>query len=211
MPGDTGPGTSVLEKGDAVDGFFGLVPSEEMIGGNELASLLSFSSGANIIANNDAGWLKFVLDGKILFTPLCGFRSGILWNHLNTANIVYGSRQVQVNGYIFSVRLPRGVVADPSGLPDSYTNSAFPEESDDETEWGRTIRRCQDGRYASYSTADLGVVSTTYGNWCQESARVIPARFHIVRGGGQGAQGLYVRDDTTTRQWRPFLELIGKV
>lgn len=103
---DTLPGEGT-QVGEAVSGvkFFGEVSSDNLISGSELAMKVGIKEGTEI---DDAGWLKFVDNGKTLFIAKKPFRSNISWNHIKENNAVYGDSTIKIGNDIYKVRLPQG-------------------------------------------------------------------------------------------------------
>lgn len=103
------PGPKNLISGTMTLGFFGEVPSSELISGNSLASSVGISQGSAQFS--DTPWLKFAVDGKILFIAKKPIRSAISWDAINTAKCVYGDEGDKVivqNGHSYKVRLLKG-------------------------------------------------------------------------------------------------------
>ena len=100
------PGAKNLIAGTMQAGFFGEVSASELISGDALASLVGISQGTS--QNSTAGWLKFAWQGKILFVAKKAFRNSISWDHINSANAVYGDKTVEIGGLTYKVRLLRG-------------------------------------------------------------------------------------------------------
>lgn len=94
IPGDTGPGPTTLIAGDATEGYFGIVPSTDLIAGNTLAAAIGLTAGSAV--NNTVDWQKFIWQGKVLFSPLRGFRTNLNWTNVYQAGAIYGS---DTNGF----------------------------------------------------------------------------------------------------------------
>lgn len=105
------PGEKNLVVGTMEQGFFGEVPSSEFITGDALCSELGITEGTSKFINEP--WLKFALDGKILFRPKKAIRSHISWEHINEKNCVYGDRIIEINGVKYKVRLMKGALTNP--------------------------------------------------------------------------------------------------
>lgn len=82
------PGSKYLLAGDRDAGFFGYVLSADFISGTALATELGITAGT--AQNSDAPWIKYIVDGKIRFTPLKTFRHSIPWDAIYNAGAVYG-------------------------------------------------------------------------------------------------------------------------
>lgn len=69
-------------------GYFGVVTSDNFIGGNSFAAAVSFTSGT---AQHDTiGWLKFYWHGMITFIAKKPIRYNVQWNHIKSHNCQYG-------------------------------------------------------------------------------------------------------------------------
>ena len=82
----TGPGPTTIQTGNWERGFFGLVAATDMPTNPELQGLI----GAGTAFGSNAGWLKFIWKGKVLFYPLHRVATSISWNQLYLAGLVYG-------------------------------------------------------------------------------------------------------------------------
>lgn len=100
------PGNKFLLGGDIGAGYFGIVPSTQLITGDALASLVGISDGTSQFS--DEGWLKFAYQGKIQFIAKKPIRSAIKWNSISAANCVTGARTVIIGGLTYKVRLMKG-------------------------------------------------------------------------------------------------------
>lgn len=108
---NVGPGPQDLIAGTPGAGFYGEVPVSELITGTALASAIGLTAGTAQHSNEP--WLKFNLDGRTLFVAKKPYRHSISWNHISTANAVYGSRTIEINGETYKVRLLKGSATDP--------------------------------------------------------------------------------------------------
>lgn len=214
------PGSGFLIGGDMTEGFFGEVASAELITGDALASEVGISAGTS--QNSTAGWLKFALDGKILFVAKKPIRHTISWNNINAANCVYGGKTVVIGGLTYKVRLMKGAEVDPFNYeatdrdaigsewnrlmlpihvnaPSSWVYPAF--VASPTKDWG-----------IDYTDTDL-VTASTAGDgsysWCQETRSSDTAR-RVARGGGgvSGSDAGASSTATASYGWRPVLELV---
>lgn len=87
--------------------FYGEIPSSQFITGNQLASTVGLTEGVNIFPNEP--WLKFSLDGVILYISKKSIRHSISWNHLNSKNLVYGNKTITIQGKTYKIRLPKAI------------------------------------------------------------------------------------------------------
>ncbi len=105
-------GSNMLIKGTMQQGYFGTVPASELWTGTQLSSAVGISQGT--VQFDDTPWLKFALDGKILFRPMKAFRHSTSWNTINGVGCVFGTKTVTKNGHTYKVRLMKGALTDPS-------------------------------------------------------------------------------------------------
>lgn len=115
-----GPGPQTTDKyykrADGKEsGFFGTLNASEVASADDLKTL----TGWNVTAPT---WMKFILDGKILFIPTTTLVDGIARSTMYQKGLVYGrddfggfpdgngvlqNKKLVVNGYTYLVRLPR--------------------------------------------------------------------------------------------------------
>jgi hypothetical protein len=221
------PGSKFLIGGDMQAGFFGEVSASELISGDALASLVGISQGTS--QHSTAGWLKFAWQGKILFVAKKTFRRSISWDHINSANAVYGDKTVEIGGLTYKVRLPKGVNKDPAGaysgaichgsewnrlmLPIHQgainKNWAYPDNVESDIPvWSHNLGT---GNQGMYTDEDL-LTHSSYGSgsrsWCQEVGERSDYR---IRRGGNGVSLSFSgasSDRTAELGWRPCLELV---
>lgn len=207
---DLGPGTC--------KGFFGEVSTDELINGEELADIVDLTAGT--AHNSDAPWLKFLLDGKILFVSKRTYRYGISWDDLHAANVVYGNRIVEIDGLQYRIRLLKGAdPADfdyghgPSGTLQSEWIRLMYNVSKDSATYPKTGQIGEN--WAEYDQSDaVGGLNISAGNgrasWCQETASNVAN--HRVCCGGYSVTypGFYSSSsDGTSSGWRIALELVS--
>lgn len=123
---NSGPGSKRLQYGTDKLGYFGSVAPAQFFSPNELRKQLNFQIGTD--NNNDAlNWVKAFYQGKVLFFPQFPFATGITWNQLYAAGLVYGvdgpgafpaasgqvnqQRFVNIGSDVFKVRLFNPFVA----------------------------------------------------------------------------------------------------
>ena len=213
------PGNPMLIAGNMEQGYFGVVPSSQLITGDALASMVGISSGTSQFSSE--GWLKFAYQGKIQFVAKKPIRYSISWDSINSANCVYGDKTITIGGLTYKVRLMRGANKDPAG---DYRGSV-----NHNSEWNKLMLpihiEAKDKSWAhpnnveayvpywgiDFTDADLH----THRNqgdgsysWCQEAAE-IPVR-RLSRG-YQGVSYSYSDFPSTSYAysgWRPVLELV---
>lgn len=228
------PGSPFLIAGDMQEGFFGEVPSSELITGDALASQVGISQGNS--QHSAAGWLKFAWKGKILFIAKKPIRNSISWDAINTAKCVYGDsgdKTVEIGGLTYKVRLMRAL--EPSNDPKT-TASANSGTVNHYSEWNRLMCQIHEqaidkswdypnniendigilehnlgsGRQGMYSDADLVVKSGDgRASWCQEMGTSTSYRLHR----GYNGVSYSIRDTSSCPYsyfgWRPVLELVS--
>ena len=84
-----GLGPQELIGGNMTAGFFGEVLSSEFITGDQLITELGITQGTS--QYSDTPWLKFALDGEIVYIPKKPIRHSISWEHIYQAGAVYGT------------------------------------------------------------------------------------------------------------------------
>ena len=217
----TNIGASETLEGAAYNeaGYFGTVTASKLFTGTELANAVGITQG--IVQHDDTPWLKFYLDGKILFTPMKPIRNSISWNTLLSSNCVYGNKMVDKGELKFKVRLLKGIVTD-------VYNSTLAQFH--YSEWNRLIlpihiqSKDKSWKHSAYVEQDLVswlvdftdedlCTSTTSGNGnytiCQELNE--NGQENITRGYDGASSG---RTNTKTATWnllgwRPVLEVIS--
>lgn len=223
ITGSTGPGPEELigytltNNDTQIAGFFGEVPTSEFIDGDALASMIGLTSGVS--QNSTVPWLKFILDGKILFIPKMTIRHSISWDQINNANAVYGNREINILGHQFKVRLLQGINPGES-VTVSY---GFDLPETHQSEWNRLFYPiCEDDvtypktsqvgpNWVTYTGAELNI-SYGYGGrtWCQETPSDSSTRRSFR---GYDAVSSLVWIDTSSAKtyygWRPVLELVS--
>lgn len=213
---------TLVEVGNSVTGFYGEVGVNELITGDTLAIAIGLDDGAPIA---DAGWLKFSLDGRVLYVAKRPLRHSISWNSINTVGAVFGTTTVVINGDTYKVRLLKGTNAGPVtrdwGYDEPYTHGS---------EWNRLLYRVSanpfgdtrntlgsegiaTGDWASYSEADIGTaMAYTGGNgglsWCQETGTTGTTRVSRGNSGVSHSTQDISSNVTTYLGWRPVLELV---
>lgn len=221
-----GPGPATLIAGDMQAGFFGEVSASELISGDALASLVGISEGTS--QHSTAGWLKFAWQGKILFVAKKAFRHSISWDHINSANAVYGDKSVVIDGLSYKIRLLKGANKDPAGAYDGAIchgsewnrlmlpihqeainkNWAYPDNVESDIPvWAHNLGTGTQGRYTDMDLLTHYNYGSGSYSWCQEVAESAARRVY------RGYHGVSNSSSTTSsftgfnRGWRPCLEL----
>lgn len=211
------PGPNELIGGDMTAGFFGEVSVEELFTGEEVASLIGLSAGVS--QYNTEPWLKFALDGKILYVAKKPYRHSPSWLSIYQAGAVYGIDDVgpfpsggpvnqltviKKGSHNLKVRLLTG------GNTDPFTSS-------DGSEWNRLLYKVhasdpEGTPWVSYTNDDINIaVNNGRYNWCQETSAADNAG-RATRGNFSGLTHISAYDATyganSKYGWRPVLELI---
>ena len=204
--------------------FLGEVPSDEFIDGKSLANHIGLTEGR--LCNVVAPWLKFILDGNIIYVPMKPLMHSVSWNAINKCGAAFENEGATINvgGENYDITLLRGVNRNCIisgryyGWDMDFTHTS---------EWNRLMYPIHSGihtdndnpsnpsvpyaQWATYSDDDLTVYHGT-GNgtvtWVQE-AQNTDTTFRFFR----GCNGVtYVVRNTTTNAnsyngWRPSLRL----
>lgn len=101
-----GPGPAKLIGGNENAGFYGEIPTSELITGDELARRIGLTAGVS--QNINEPWLKFSYMGKTEFIAKKPFRHSISWNNINAVNAVFGNRIIKIGTHNYKVRLMKG-------------------------------------------------------------------------------------------------------
>ncbi|MCK9234847.1 MAG: BspA family leucine-rich repeat surface protein [Gammaproteobacteria bacterium] len=224
LPEDTGPGPRYLvgeSEGPGptqMAGFFGEVAPEDFINGASLASRIGLITGDLI--NLTEPWLKFYLDGKILFIPKKPIMSDISWDEINACDAVFGNKVLEINGGFYRVRLINGYNED-SGIP--YKGGHDSEDTWG-TEWNRLIynvvetnpsypKNSQYGpNWVTYTENELGT-KTGAGRftWCMEQTELDGEIRKACRGNINTTRltSQPASYKNANRGWRPVLEKIS--
>lgn len=239
IPDFSGPGPQTLQgsyttPGDntKIAGFYGEVTSANFINPTNLATAVGLTTG--IVLNNTTAWLKFLLDGKILFIPKLPIRYNTSWGDLYAKGAIYGddtggtypypantpvnqSMRVTIGGQQYRVRLIRGSAQDPGART----------TTDDDpghigSEWNRLIypvsvlTKTPNNQVgpkfiaSPYAAADLGINSFTGSmTICMESTAgtltAVVVRGYTTTSGSSYGNKAGMND---RGGWRPVLELI---
>lgn len=240
IPGYSGPGPQTLQGSytdpadtNKIAGFYGELTSASFINATALATALGLTTG--IVINNTTAWLKFLLDGKILFVPKLAIRYNTSWQDLYAKGAIYGSdtvgafpfpttspvvqnTKVTIGGLQYRVRLIRGSKEDPG------TRSTIPDDPGHiGSEWNRlmypitVITQTPNNQVgpkfmaSPYTDADLGFNSFTGSmTFCMEttagtSTAVVVRGYTSVLGSTYGNKA----GMNDRAGWRPVLELVN--
>lgn len=218
-----GPQTLIGYTEEDTKGFFGEVPNSELITMSELTSQLGVTQGG--AQNLTSPWLKFYLDGRILFVAKKNIRYSISYDHLRDLNLVDGSKIITIGGLQYKVGLLGGIDDDYTGAVTDGFNQPFTMRS----EWTRLMYNVasDEGVSTSYqkqgqigdnwieypldNSADGLNFSAGYGrySWCKELNPTNSTQ--AVHRGYPSVASVNPRSSSysaTNGGWRPVLELI---
>lgn len=213
------PGPKNLIAGDMNAGYFGVVPASELFTGAEISSACGITAGT--LQFNTDGWLKFAIDGKIVFKSQKPYRHTISWDNINTAGAAVGAKTVTKGGHTYKVRLMKG------GNGDAANAVSGPKGS----EWNRLMLpihiKAKDQSWAypanvdaptaywgiDFTDADL-MTHRDHGNgayqWCQETFHS-NATYRVIRGynGVSYSNNFASSNAYANYGWSPCLEWIS--
>ena len=206
-----GVGPQQLIGGDDVAGFYGLVPAYELIEGSTLKTRAGVSGNTMRSLNN---WMKFSIDGKIIYVAREPFINNVSWDDLNAAEAIYGNKELIIGDFTYKVRLLKGANSDPG--PDVHGTTYS--DKTNQSEWDRLMyRTCSyhppyqiGSNWAEYSQLSLFVTSASgagRATWCQERVGTSKA---LIRG-YQRIDLIYSYSKSMRHAdfgWRPVLELV---
>ena len=89
IPSNTGPGPSTLIGGNSRNGFFGICYPEDFINPAVLNTHFNMNMG-NLINGTDNAWLKFIIDGEIIYKSMKAIRANVSYKYLYDKGLVYG-------------------------------------------------------------------------------------------------------------------------
>lgn len=202
-------------------GWFGEISADDFITGDALADAIGLDEGTS--QNSDAGWLKFAIDGKIVYVAKKPFRRSVSWDDLSLVGAVLGQAIVEIGDNRYKVRLLKGRG---DGL-DTGVSKTFDGLETRGSEWNRLFYRVSSGQFserrnrllsegidpgtwAKYDESEL-LMNKRYGDghkcWCQESAG---DGYRICRGdfGVSFCHKELSSYGTRHLGWRPCLEKI---
>lgn len=217
----SGPGPQSIMLGNNTYGYFGEVSSTALFTASEMVEkLLTGVVVAGIPAT--ITWLKFVMNGKILFIPKTKLCTGVTWTTLYERGLVYGTddnglyptatptnqlQQVYKGTDAFKVRLLTGRNTDPS----PNTGSGTWQDVTLSSEYVKTLGAVSNysGRPASvptwtkFTNTEMGYDGTYEVVMESNSNTPTVNSFSFTAPSATSGQS-----KTTTAGWRPVLELI---
>lgn len=195
--------------------------------GTSLANTLGLASAAEVLQNNDSGWLKFVHKGEVKYIAKKTFMHTVSWNDIAKAEAVYGNRTVRIGSRLFRVSLLSGAEADPSSW---VTSSTSANNKGAGSEWNELVYRVHTtvpisdstiyhggaqvgSNWAALTDADLNITGNGGYTWCKEALGYDLSR-RVLRG-GSSLSGFYSVASSnagadTSYGWRPCLTLISE-
>lgn len=208
-----GVGPQQLVGGDASAGFYGLVPASELIDGPTLKQRAGVSGTTVRPLEN---WMKFSIDGKIIFVAMEPPVRDISWDQLAVAEVVYGNKELTIGDYTYRVRLLKGANVNPTA---NLHGTDAPEHTD-QSEWDLLMYRTCNykpagqglGNWAQYTQLQLHCTSSAgdgRATWCQES--VSGTSEGLIRG-YQRIDLIYTYPKNMAHDdfgWRPVLEIVS--
>lgn len=184
--------------------FRGEVTGAELITPTALMTAIGVSGG---VAPPDAtpNWLKFIDNGKTFYIAKKPMRLALLWETLNTAGAVKGTKVITIGANQYKVRLMTGGNGpDPATVGGGEYDAYFARVT-------VNYQGSANDRWAAYTNADVYWNNST-GNGeltlCQEK---YSTNGPLTRG-YPGFNGIWYQAPNTTHNgygWRPVLELIG--
>lgn len=209
MKNNVGGGSDVLLAGTMDHGWFGEVSASDFITGPNLAKAV----GMGLPFPNPSDWLKFALNGKVLYVAMKVLSIRISWAQLNNAGLVFGQKTVVVNNETYKVRLLKGC----GPVVNYYQYTGFDVAITHGSEWNRlmyhvagkpfgsasdilTSEGIAEGDWAQYTKDQL---ETTTGSICQEAdhancyQRALSHLHYFPK-----------TDLAYSSGWRPVLELV---
>lgn len=211
-------GTGLL-YGTVDAGYFGLVPSAELITGGALATAIGLTAGT--AQNNTEGWLKFSYNKKILYIAKKSFRNNLTWNDIYKTGAVYGNdgigrnpagvtakiqdARVVIGGSTYRVRLMRASTVD-------VTPTTPNQSGEVDNLIRRLFKGTPNGSWPTFTNIELGGLGTGVGSfsWVQETYATDTAnrlQFFDMTPSGSFSQAQSASLDSYY-SWRPVLELI---
>ena len=89
--------------------FLGEVPSHEFIDGKSLANHIGLTEG--VLCNVDTSWLKFILDGNIIYVPMKPLMHSVSWDKINECGAVFENvgATIDIDSNTYDITLLRGL------------------------------------------------------------------------------------------------------
>lgn len=214
------PGPKRLIGGNMQAGFFGEVPTSELITGDELARRIGLTAGEGQFSNEP--WLKFSYMGKTEFVAKKPFRHSISWNAINNVSAVFGSRTIKIGSQTYKVRLMKGKTEGKQSDSSSYggvinhgsewNKLMLPIHENAPSNWNSSYNNVKlptENWNIGYTDNDL-FTKGNMGNrsWCQEYGE--NKNYRLIRGhnGTFYSSSSIPSNRGSAHGWRPVLELV---
>jgi len=204
--------------------FLGEVTSNGFIDGESLANHIGLTEG--VLCNVDKPWLKFILDGNIIYVAKKPLMHSVSWDAINSCGAVFENEgaNIDINSDTYDITLLRGFKGNIDSNKELY---GFDKYETHNSEWNRLMYPIHSGvhtdannpsspsipyvQWASHTDRDLGVHYTLErgtATWVQETQNT-DASIRFLR----GSLGVtYVTRATSTAAygnfgWRPALRI----
>lgn len=211
LPFDTGPGPKELISFGPKNGFFGEVPTSELISGADLTRHLELAGTA---INPNEPWLKFLFNGRVLYISKRPIQNNVSFDGIDLQGAVYGERILTTKGYRFHCKLVGGLGSEvveyeegfgvPSGFKSEWDELLY-YVSQNNTTYPKTGQ--VGPNWVNYTDSQLGINAIT-GQWTRDRN---PNNLNsvVTRGKGSVTHLGSVASDTvsTAVNYRPMLEL----
>lgn len=213
------PGPKKMIGGNLQAGFFGEVSTSSFITGDELARMISLTTGTSQYSNEP--WLKFSYMGKIEFIAKKPFRYNLSWNSINEVNAVFGNRTIRIKGRTYKIRLMKGKTEGKQGDQSSYSRDInkgsewnkllLPIHKNAPSSWKypANVKSPTEDWGVKYSDEDL-ITNNTNGSycWCQEYGESSSYRLYRGNYGVCYSNSNLSSLNDAHYGWRPVLEFV---
>lgn len=224
---DTGPGPGKLiaqynETPIKYTGYYGRLTDDQFSTYSAVITKTIPTWGT--LPSGGSGWMKFLIDGKILFIPVYPITTQtITKGALYSSGVVYGVsgpgpkpasvspvnqlKIIEIQGYQFIVRLLSGAATDPTNITNAgVTGSPLTKPS----EWDRLMLNALPGSYANqqgpkYGRIDVHKSNVLVKEW---STQIVSNEPYVLSRSEATASSGYTG---ISFLWIPVLELVGKV
>lgn len=219
----TGPGPSTLigsyQDPNVVTrftGYYGEVASTAFINATDLSTLCGMGSSGELTPDaHTCPWMKFLLDGKILFVSKRPLRTNTQVYQLQSTG-VYNGKLIVINGQTYKVRLLSALRTSPS----AYT-AILDAPITHYSEWNRLMYNVcgevspasQEGsKWANYSLVELG--HDQYGSLTNQIITSGSTSYYATHDNGAANTFLVLNGQKAntalgpSQSWRPVLELV---
>lgn len=140
--------------------FYGEVPVEDFISGEELAVSMSLQAG--IKQFSEESWLLFKDNGITKYVAKKPYRYNLSWDDLHDKDLVYGGRTIFINGDEYRVRIPKGSSLPISTWIPSNDSLYYDPPESWSSEWNRLLYPTHRDIVPSQKTT---IISTDIKGW----------------------------------------------